>query len=249
MARKPRFNLVEIPQHIVQRGNNRQPTFFAEEDYLFYLDCLGEAANKYGCAVHAYALMTNHVHLLVTPGTPESASRLMQSVGRRYVQYVNYHYKRSGTLWEGRYKASLVQTESYLLTCSRYIELNPVRANIVERPEDYPWSSYRANAYGAEDKLLQANAEYLALGATEKERQNAYRALFSVQLDSQALSELRQAVNQGLVTGSDRFTEEVEAMLERRVRPAKRGRPPKQAGGLVSVAGGNDQLSFEEGCK
>jgi putative transposase len=151
MPRKPRFNLIEIPQHVVQRGNNRQPTFFAEEDYRFYLDCLGEAASKYRCALHAYVLMTNYVHLLVTPGTPEGVSRMMQSVGRRYVQYVNYSYKRSGTLWEGRYKASLVQTEQYLLTCSRYIELNPVRAGMVQHPKDHKWTSYRAHAHGAED--------------------------------------------------------------------------------------------------
>ncbi len=246
MARKLRFNLAEIPQHIVQRGNNRQASFFSEDDYRFYLDCLDEASIKYGCTVHAYVLMTNHVHLLVTPRAPDSVSRTMQSVGRRYVQYVNYHYKRSGTLWEGRHKASLVQTEKYLLTCYRYIELNPVRANMVSRPDEYPWSSYRANAQGAEDRLLRAHTEYLALGTTPEERQNAYRELFYSQLDTETLGELRKAVNQGLVTGSDRFTEEIETMLDRRVRPAKRGRPLKQIGEQVPVKDERDQLSFEE---
>lgn len=242
MPRKPRFNLVEIPQHVVQRGNNRQPTFFAEEDYRFYLDCLGEAASKYRCALHAYVLMTNHVHLLVTPGTPEAVSRMMQSVGRRYVQYINYSYKRSGTLWEGRYKASLVQTEAYLLTCSRYIELNPVRAGMVQHPNDYKWTSYRAHAHGAEDGLIQDHAEYLALGPTPSARQNAYRALFSAQLDPVSLTALRTSLNQELVTGSDRFKGEIEAMLSRRVRPGKRGRPAKRVEGCISVEEADEQL-------
>ena len=241
MARKPRFNLIEIPLHVVQRGNNRQPTFFADEDYRFYLDCLGEAAIKYRCALHAYVLMTNHVHLLVTPGIPEGLSRMMQSVGRRYVQYVNYSYKRSGTLWEGRYKASLVQTERYLLTCSRYIELNPVRAGMVERPEDYKWTSYRAHAHGAADGLIQDHEEYLALGPTPEARHEAYRALFRAHLDPASLAELRTMLNQELVTGSDRFKEEVEAMLSRRVRPGKRGRP-KRVEECVTVEKVNEQL-------
>lgn len=244
MARKPRFNLAEIPQHIVQRGNNRQATFFAEDDYRFYLDCLGEASTKYGSAIHAYVLITNHVHLLVTPGAPESISRTMQSVGRRYVQYVNYHYKRSGTLWEGRHKASLVQTERYLLTCCRYIELNPVRAGMVERPEDYPWSSHRANAQGADEGLIQPHPEYLALGVTQAERERAYRDLFSTHLDTEALNALRRAVNQELVTGGDRFTAEIETMLERRVRPTKRGRPTKQAAEQGAKGYEDYQLSF-----
>jgi putative transposase len=148
MARKPRIALAGYAQHVVQRGNNRQATFFAEADYRYYLDCLAEASAKYDCALHAYVLMTNHVHLLVTPNQTDGIARMMQSVGRRYVQYVNYCNKRSGTLWEGRYKASLVQSERYLLVCSRYIELNPVRAGMVTRPEAYRWSSYRANALG-----------------------------------------------------------------------------------------------------
>ena len=141
MARKPRFVLPGYPRHVVQRGNNRQACFFDESDYRKYLDSLAEAAHKYHCQVHAYVLMTNHVHLLVTPTTDEGISQMMQSVGRRYVRYFNGVYRRTGTLWEGRYKASLVQTDSYLLTCYRYIELNPVRAEMVPDPGDYPWSS------------------------------------------------------------------------------------------------------------
>jgi putative transposase len=133
MARLPRYVLPGQPQHVIQRGNNRGVTFFADEDYSFYLDRLKEACTKHGCAVHAYVLMTNHVHLLLTPDTSSSIAKVMQSVGRRYVQHINYTYRRTGTLWEGRYKATLIDSEQYLLTCSRYIELNPVRAGIVDQ--------------------------------------------------------------------------------------------------------------------
>lgn len=244
MARKPRFNVLGNSQHVIQRGNNRQATFFAEEDYRRYLDSLGEAAQKYECTIHAYVLMTNHVHFLVTPGQPESISRMMQSVGRRYVQYINYSYKRSGTLWEGRYKASLIQSEQYLLTCMRYIELNPVRANMVEQPENYKWSSYRANAHGAEDDLLTPHTEYEALGATPKQKQEAYRALFRAQLDPQILAEVRTALNGELVTGTGRFKVAIETMLGRRVQPGKRGRPRKQIQ-THPKENNNEQHSFE----
>ena len=141
MPRKPRFFLPNIPVHAIQRGNNRQAIFFDESDYRMYLSWLKVAAEKYGCQIHAYVLMTNHVHLLITPEHRDSLSRLFQYVGRYYVSYVNNTYGRTGTLWEGRYKASVVEEEHYLLSCYRYIELNPVRAGMVKRPEDYyPWS-------------------------------------------------------------------------------------------------------------
>lgn len=249
MARKPRFNLAGLTQHVIQRGNNRQATFFAETDYGFYLDCLGEAAQQYGCALHAYVLMTNHVHLLATPGQPDGLSRMMQSVGRRYVQYVNYSYRRSGTLWEGRYKASPVQDERYLLLCSRYIELNPVRANMAQGPEDYRWSSYRANALGEADARLTRNAEYVALGKNEDERLAAYRALFATQLDTESVAELRSAVNREGITGESRFTFEIEAALQRRVQPRPRGRPRKDAGVGMAMENVNEQMSLLGECK
>ena len=146
MPRKSRMYLPTIPCHVVSRGNNRDACFYADEDYLFYLECLGDACDKYAVALHAYVLMTNHVHLLLTPRDELGISRVMQSVGRRYVQYINYTYRRSGTLWEGRHKASLIDADRYLLACYRYIELNPVRANMVVDPADYRWSSYRVNA-------------------------------------------------------------------------------------------------------
>jgi len=154
MARKPRFNVIGVPQHVIQRGNNREPCFFAEEDYRYYVECLEESAKKFGCLIHGYVLMTNHVHLLVTPQVDYGVSQMMQSVGRKYVRYINYQYRRTGTLWEGRYKASLVDSENYLLTCMRYIELNPVRAGMIELPGEYRWSSYSTNGYGKEDACI-----------------------------------------------------------------------------------------------
>lgn len=223
MARLPRYVLPGQPQHVIQRGNNRSVTFFAEEDYSFYRECLKEACDKHGCAVHAYVLMTNHVHLLLTPDNPSSIAKTMQSVGRRYVQYVNYTYRRTGTLWEGRYKATLIDSEQYLLTCSRYIELNPVRAGIVAHPGDYPWSSYRAHAQGQSDTLIQNHPLYLALGRTDSTRQESYRALFKAQLDSATVNLIREATNKAWALGSDRFREEIEAALQRRTRPLPRG--------------------------
>jgi putative transposase len=246
MARKPRLNVVGNPQHVIQRGNNRQATFFAEEDYRFYLDCLIEASQKYASDIHVYVLMTNHVHLLVTLGQPESISRLMQSVGRRYVQYINYTYKRSGTLWEGRYKASLIQSEQYLLTCMRYIELNPVRAGIVKHPQDYPWTSYRANALGAADELITRHPEYQSLGITPEQKQQAYQALFLTHLTPETLHEVRAALNSELVTGTDRFKAEIETALGRRVQPKPRGRPRKQSDINLPKERRNERLSFVE---
>ena len=164
MPRKPRLYLPGIPCHVIQRGNNRDVCFAAEEDYQAYVEWLRDGAERCGCAVHAYVLMTNHVHLLVTPQDKEGVSRLMQSVGRRYVQYFNYSYDRSGTLWEGRYKATLIDSDQYLLTCMRYIELNPVRAGMVKHPLDYPWSSYAANARGQDNLLITPHELYRQLG-------------------------------------------------------------------------------------
>jgi putative transposase len=225
VARKPRFTIPGVPQHIVQRGNNREPCFFAPEDYRFYLDSLRESADKFRCAVHAYVLMTNHVHLLVTPGQEGAIGRCLQSVGRRYVRYVNRVYRRSGTLWEGRYKASLIDTETYLLTCYRYIELNPVRAGMVVHPGDYHWSSHRHNAAGQEDEALTPHPEYRRLGPTPELRQHAYRELFRDHLTDSLLHAVRETLNQELVLGSERFKDKIEATLKRRVRPGIAGRP------------------------
>ena len=163
MPRKSRFFLPNIPVHAIQRGNNRQAIFFDEADYRLYLGWLKAAAEKYSCQIHAYVLMTNHVHILITPAHRDSLSRLFQYVGRYYVSYVNNTYGRTGTLWEGRYKASIVEEESYLLSCYRYIELNPVTAGMVASPEAYPWSSFRCNGLGVTDELVVPHEIYLSL--------------------------------------------------------------------------------------
>jgi len=242
MPRRPRLNLASMPLHVIQRGNNRQACFFAEEDYRFYLYWLKKGADKYGCDIHAYVLMTNHVHLLVSPHRKSSVSALMQSVGRRYVQYVNRTYKRSGTLWEGRFKASLVNAEEYLLLCYRYIELNPVRAGMAQDPGAYPWSSYRSHGLGERDELIRDHELYLALGAKPDERQRAYRELFRSHMDEAALTQIRRAAGRELVLGSERFRQEIEQALGKRVEPQKRGRRK----GMGGIEGEQIGLDFDQ---
>jgi putative transposase len=178
MPRRARLSLPNVPVHIIQRGNNRQACFFADEDYRNYLDWLAEYAGKTGCRVHAYVLMTNHVHLLISAEQGGSSGALMKAVGQRYVQYVNRSYRRSGTLWEGRFRSCLTQEETYLLACQRYIELNPVHADMVAHPAEYRWSSYRANAQGEEDALVRPHPLYEALGRDAASRQATYRQVY-----------------------------------------------------------------------
>ena len=225
MPRRPRIKLAGMPQHLVQRGVNRSPCFFAEEDYHCYLHWLKEAAAKWRCAIHAYVLMTNHVHLLLTPSDVHGPAKLMQSVGRRYVQYVNRHYRRTGTLWEGRFKSSAVQAETYLMLCQRYIELNPVRAGMVNDPGQYRWSSYRSNGLGQDDGLITTHPVYLAQGLESDARRAAYRALFRSELDEAALDDIRLAISRSQPLGSSRFAAEVCAAAGVRRAHARRGRP------------------------
>jgi putative transposase len=227
MARLGRYFLPDQPLHVIQRGNNRHAIFFAEDDHGRYRDWLAEAATDQGVAIHAYVLMTNHVHLLATPRHADSLPRMMQSLGRRYVGYVNHAYRRTGTLWEGRYRAAPIESEAYFLACSRYIELNPVRAGMVAHPRDYRWSSWRANARGAEDALVSEHALYRALGRSAAARQEAYRALFRAALGEAFLDELRAATNGGWALGSERFKQQIAKALHRRVSPLARGRPRK----------------------
>ncbi len=229
MARQPRFNIADVPQHVVQRGNNRQPIFFADADYARYRDTLATAAKRHACAVHAYVLMPNHVHLLVTPRRPASVSKLMQSLGGRYVRYVNATHGRTGTLWEGRYRASLVDGERYLLACLRYIELNPVRAKMVTGPAEYRWSSHRHHALGEADALITEHPLYDALGPTPEARRAAYRALFEAAIDEGLLSSIRGALNQGRAVAGPLFLAEMESRLQRSLAPAGRGRPRREA--------------------
>ena len=225
MPRKPRFNLVGIPQHVIQRGNNREPCFFAEEDYQRYLDDLQESAEKYDCRVHAYILMTNHVHLLVTPMKKSGVSQMMQALGRRYVYYINKTYKRTGTLWEGRYKSSLIDSDQYLFTCMRYIELNPIRASMVNHPGEYKWSSYHTNAQSMIDSLIEAHPLYIELGVNEENRQHAYRELFRHHMDNDTLHDVRESLNHELVLGRSYFKDKIEEITKRQTRIGKSGRP------------------------
>jgi len=230
MARLPRYAIPGQPQHVIQRGNNREIIFVTDEDYRFYLEKLHEACKKYVCSLHAYVLMTNHVHLLITPETEDGISRVMQTLGRYYVQYFNYQYQRTGTLWEGRYKATLLVTEQYLLTCYRYIELNPVRAGIVSHPSEYPWSSYHCNALGKCNNLLRQHVIYQRLGYDKASREEAYRALFRSHIAEKTLSEIRYATNKAWVLGNDRYQVKIEKLLERQTAPKARGGDRKSGG-------------------
>ncbi|MEZ5581564.1 MAG: transposase [Candidatus Competibacteraceae bacterium] len=225
MPRRERLRLASIPLHIIQRGNNRGACFFAEDDYQFYLDHLGEACKKYTVDLHAYVLMTNHVHLLMTPKEGEGPSQVMKHLGQRYVQYVNRTYRRSGTLWEGRFRSCLVGEEDYLLGCHRYIELNPVRAGIVEHLGEYRWSSYGHNAQGGKNAFIQPHPLYTGLGRNKRLRQEAYRELFRYQLDPGLVDQIRTATNGGFVLGTERFQKEIAATLGRRTWRGRPGRP------------------------
>lgn len=223
MARLPRISPIGIPQHIVQRGNNRQICFGSEEDMACYVHWLAEYATELKVDIHAWVLMTNHVHLLVTPRAEKAVSSMMQALGRRYVRYFNRTYKRSGTLWEGRFRAGLVQAGDYLLACQRYIELNPVRAGMVDDPSAYVWSSYSAHAFGLTVAMHSPHEEYLQLALDNASRQAAYRALFKAHLEPGMVASIRQSVNAGLALGNDRFKDQLEALHNRRQRPAVPG--------------------------
>lgn len=212
----------------MQRGHNREPCFFGEADYQAYPHWLGEALQKEHCALHAYALMTNHVHLLVTPERAEAIPRLIIALGRRCVQYINTTYRRTGTLWDSRYKSSLIQAETYLLSWQRYIELNPVRAAMVDDPAHYRWTSYRHNALGQSNPYLTPHTLYVGLDRDDEARRAAYRDLFRAQLDTKAIDDIRLALNQNQPLGNSRFHAEIEAMTGQRRQAKPRGRPRVQ---------------------
>ena len=229
MPRRPRIHLPGLPLHIVQRGHNRDACFFAEEDYLAYRQWLGEAIKDTRCQLHAYVQMTNHVHLLLTPPETDAVTRLIISLGRHYVQYINRTYRRTGTLWDSRYKSSLVQPDDYLLLCQRYIELNPVRSGMVDDPAHYRWSSYRANGLGQADALLTRHEVYQGLGENEADRLATYRDLFSTERGIAAISDIRMALSQGQPLGNSRFLDSIEKTTGLRCEIRPRGRPRKPA--------------------
>ena len=237
MPRRERLDLPGIAQHVVQRGVARGICFVDEEDRRIHLGALREASLKHGCAIHAYVLMTNHVHLLATGVVPGAISRMMQAVGRKYVRHFNDRHGRTGTLWEGRYRSSLVDEQRYVLACYRYIELNPVRAGMVRAPEDHPWSSHHFNALGGRDDLLTPHPVYLALG-DDRRRTAVYREIVEAGMPSEELDAVRVHLAAQRALGSAEFQAEVATRLGRECTPRRPGRPSKakvgQAVSLVS---------------
>lgn len=217
--------LAGIPVHVIQRGNNRQTCFYEDQDRDFYLFHLSRLLSKTRCLLHAYCLMTNHVHLLLTASSVDGCGVLMKHLGQLHTQYVNKNYCRTGSLWEGRFRSCLVQSEGYLLTCYRYIELNPVRAHLASHPGEYPWSSYAANAEGEESDLLTPHPEYVRLGNTNVERTRRYQEIVEEVEDVQRLDEIRAATNGNFALGDKRFRREISTALGRRAERGLPGRP------------------------
>lgn len=227
MPRALRLVLPGVAMHIIQRGNNRGACFRQDSDYLVYLSNLRDLAKKHDCAVHAYCLMSNHVHLLLTPDVARACACLMRDLGRRYVRYFNRRYERSGTLWEGRFRSCIAQSARYVVACYRYIESNPVRAGMVDRAAAYRWSSHAANSGMRGDPLVTPHTEYLALSAGDEARHAAYRGLFEHDQEPKLVAAIRQATNGGYPLASDAFKANVLAPLGARTGPGKRG--PKAA--------------------
>lgn len=225
MARLPRLTIPGYPHHIIQRGNNRQPIFASDEDFRELLGLLEEHARAAGVAVHAYVLMSNHFHLLATPETAEGIPQMMQAVGRRYVRLFNRRQARTGTLWEGRYRSTLIQAERYLLACMVYIDLNPVRAGMVDSPERYPWSSHGHYVSGRPDRLVTPHPIWWELGNTPFAREAAYRDLVHAGLTAAQQQALTDSALRGWALGDGAYVADLQRRTERRVSKAKAGRP------------------------
>lgn len=229
MPRVARGIIADIPYHIIHRGNNRQKIFFCEDDYKYFLSLIEEARSKYSCRLYSYVLMPNHIHfLLESSKNPENLAKYIKLIAQKYTQHINKVHKRTGTLWEGRYKSSLVSRDNYLLACSRYIEMNPIRAHMVKYGEGYIWSSYRYKV-GKEvnSSLIDLDPLYMELGNNDKERQRNYQKLFKESIPIEEWDLIRKAVNKGGVFGSSRFKEKIERLLGRNFDIRDRGRPRK----------------------
>jgi putative transposase len=235
MPRPVRLIAPGVAVHVIQRGNNRVACFRNDNDYLMYLAHLRHLAEKYDCAVHAYCLMTNHVHLLLTPQVAGACTALMRDLGQRYVHYFNHRHERTGTLWEGRFRSCIVQSARYVLGCYRYIESNPVRARMVDHPTGYLWSSYAVNSGMRSDPLVTAHPEYLALAADVEARQAAYRALFDERLEPLLEKAIRDATNGGYALASEAFKRVVLAPRGYRTEPGQPGRPAKMPEALYAI--------------
>lgn len=228
MARLPRLTIPGYPHHIIQRGNNRQPIFAVDSDYELLLSLIDEHARKQHVAVHSYVLMGNHFHLLATPETEDGIPQMMQSVGRRYVRNFNQRHARTGTLWEGRYKSTLIQAERYLLACMVYIDLNPVRAGMVADPGDYRWSSYLHYIGRRSDKLLTPHPMYWELGNTPFARDAAYAALVRAGISESEKQALTDATLRGWALGEPDYVADLQRLTDRRVTKAQAGRPVRK---------------------
>lgn len=225
MARLPRLTVPGYPHHIIQRGNNRQAIFSSVADYQMLLGLLDENAHKFGVAVHGYVLMSNHFHLLATPSTEEGLPQMMQAVGRRYVRYFNDSQARSGTLWEGRYRSTLIETERYLLACMVYIDLNPVRAGLVKDASDHPWSSYGHYVGLRTDRLVTPHPLYWTLGNTPFAREAAYAELVRAGTTREQQDALTRSALSGWALGSESFVADLQKRTARRVVKNQPGRP------------------------
>lgn len=226
MARLPRLTVAGYPHHVIQRGNNRQEIVKSDEDRAFLLELLGESAKQHRVALNAYVLMDNHFHLLLTPETAEGVPLMMQAVGRRYVRYFNDRHGRSGTLWEGRYKSTLVQTERYLLACMVYMDLNPVRAGMVADPRGHPWSSHRHYIGQSPDRRITPPALYWGLGNTPFAREAAYTDLVHAGQSATQQVAITEATLHGWALGDEDFSAALQKRTSRRVTKARAGRPP-----------------------
>jgi putative transposase len=226
MARLPRLTVPGYPHHIIQRGNNRQAIFDDSADYEALLAMLDENAREFGVAIHAYVLMSNHFHLLATPETTEGIPRMMQAVGRRYVRRFNQKHARTGTLWEGRYKSTIIQAERYLLACMVYIDLNPVRAGLVAEPATYPWSSHPHYLGLRRDKLVSPHPLYWALGNTPFARDAAYAELVSAGISPKQKLDLSESALHGWALGEPDYVADLQRRTQRRVARGRAGRPP-----------------------
>jgi len=220
--------LPDVAVHLIQRGSNRTACFRGDSDYVLYLMHLKELSRRFACSVHAYCLMTNHVHLLITPPSAEAGSALMKKLGQRHAQYFNRVYGRTGPLWDGRYRSCVAESARYVLACYRYIELNPVRAGMVTQPGAYRWSSFRANAEGRDDGILRPHSEFLSLGANEESRRRAYASLFADAMEPALIEAIRTATNGGYPLGSEEFKTRFGSLYGGRTAPSPPG-PKKSA--------------------
>lgn len=228
MARYPRLALANVIYHVLNRGNNHQVIFIDNEDYQYFIERLKEAKEKYRCKLYSYVLMPNHIHFLIEPLIAQDMAKFMKMIAQKYGQYINKKYKRTGTLWDGRYKSSLVSNDDYFITCCKYIEMNPVRAGIVSNPEEYQWSSYNIKIGMKNNYLIDLDIWYETLGKNNKEREEKYKKLFDEIMIESKLKEIRESIVKNKIYGNDEFKREVGRKFGYKIETKKRGRPKSE---------------------